>query len=201
MITPILQFGTSRFLQAHADLFVSEAMARGEALGPITVVQTTGSSERSGRLVALADPAGFKVHIRGKQDGAVIDRMVRVDSIKRALSALLQWDEVSRVFSDEVQVVICNTADAGYDVSRESVDFPVSVPVSFPGKLTRLLYARFQRSGEGLTVLPAELIARNGDQLKAIVIKLARDWRLGDMFLDWIETFIDFSITFLDRIV
>ncbi|WP_281032621.1 hypothetical protein [Phyllobacterium salinisoli] len=32
-ITPILQFGTSRFLQAHADLFVSDALARGEAPG------------------------------------------------------------------------------------------------------------------------------------------------------------------------
>jgi tagaturonate reductase len=38
---PILQFGTSRFLQAHVDLFVSEAAERGEALGGITVVQST----------------------------------------------------------------------------------------------------------------------------------------------------------------
>jgi tagaturonate reductase len=63
MQTPILQFGTSRFLQAHADLFVSEAMKVGKALGPITIVQTTGSSERSGRLVALAAQEGFPVHI------------------------------------------------------------------------------------------------------------------------------------------
>ena len=43
-ITPILQFGTSRFLQAHADLFISEALARGEALGPVTVVQSSGDA-------------------------------------------------------------------------------------------------------------------------------------------------------------
>ena len=35
--TPILQFGTSRFLQAHADFFISEALAQGQALGPVTV--------------------------------------------------------------------------------------------------------------------------------------------------------------------
>ena len=29
--TPILQFGTSRFLQAHADLFISQAMQGGDA--------------------------------------------------------------------------------------------------------------------------------------------------------------------------
>jgi tagaturonate reductase len=27
---PILQFGTSRFLQAHVDLFVSQALERGD---------------------------------------------------------------------------------------------------------------------------------------------------------------------------
>ncbi len=58
MGTPILQFGTSRFLQAHADLFIGEALERGEALGRITVVQTTGAPERAGRLAALAAPGG-----------------------------------------------------------------------------------------------------------------------------------------------
>jgi tagaturonate reductase len=43
MATPILQFGTSRFLQAHADLFIDEALRKGDALGRITVVQTTGA--------------------------------------------------------------------------------------------------------------------------------------------------------------
>src|SRR5690606_20252474 len=81
METPILQFGTSRFLQAHADLFVSEAMKRDAALGSITIVQTTGSSERSGRLAALAARDGFPVHIRGKKDGQVVDEIVRVDSV------------------------------------------------------------------------------------------------------------------------
>ena len=52
-MTPILQFGTSRFLQAHADLFVSDALARGQALGPITVVHSSGDAGRSHRLAAL----------------------------------------------------------------------------------------------------------------------------------------------------
>ena len=33
MPTPIVQFGTSRFLQAHADLFISQALKKGEAPG------------------------------------------------------------------------------------------------------------------------------------------------------------------------
>jgi tagaturonate reductase len=201
MDTPVLQFGTSRFLQAHADLFISEAMKRGEALGPVTIVQTTGASERSRRLAALAAPDGFLIHIRGKQDGRIVDKVSCVMSVKRALSALAQWDEVNRIFAGETKVVICNTADAGYDISAESPGWPEAIPASFPGKLTKLLFARFQQSGEGLTILPAELIPRNGDNLKAIVLKLSRDWHIGEPFMTWIEEKVIFSNTLVDRIV
>ena len=52
MIT-ILQFGTSRFLQAHIDLFVGEARAAGQSVGRIAVVSTTGSARSSARIDAL----------------------------------------------------------------------------------------------------------------------------------------------------
>jgi tagaturonate reductase len=201
MDTPILQFGTSRFLQAHADLFVSEAMKRGAALGAITIVQTTGSSERSGRLAALASPEGFPVHIKGKKDGLTVDEVVRVTSVKRALSALDHWVEVERIFAGETKLVICNTADKGYDVSRESSELPEEVPQSFPGKLTKLLLARFRQSAEALTVLPAELIPQNGDRLKEIVTTLAKTWALDDGFAAWLDEKAIFCNTLVDRIV
>jgi tagaturonate reductase len=69
METPILQFGTSRFLQAHVDLFVSEALQRGEALGKITVVQTTSSSESRKRLEAFNRLPSYPVLIRGLEGG------------------------------------------------------------------------------------------------------------------------------------
>jgi len=198
MQTPIVQFGTSRFLQAHADLFVSEA---DDALGGITVVQTTGSAERSHRLAALASPEGFPVHIRGKQDGAVVDRVTTVASVKRAISAHSDWDETERIFGDEAKVVICNTADKGYDISAEKSVYPAGVPASFPGKLTKLLYYRFDRSGEPLTILPAELVSRNGDVLRDIVRTLAKRWGLRPSFLEWLDSSVIFSNTLVDRIV
>jgi tagaturonate reductase len=198
MITPILQFGTSRFLQAHADLFVSEA---DDALGGITIVQTTASGERSRRLAALGSPEGFPVHIRGKQDGAVVDRITMVRSVQRAISANTDWNETARIFADEARLVICNTADKGYDVSGESGSYPEHVPASFPGKLTKLLYYRFDRNAEPLTILPAELISRNGDVLKDIVLGLARRWQLPQAFGDWVGSRVVFSNTLVDRIV
>jgi tagaturonate reductase len=201
MQTPILQFGTSRFLQAHADLFISEAIARGEAIGGITIVQTTSSSERSHRLAALAAPAGFPIHVRGKKDGAVVDAVTNVTSVKRALSANHAWDETARIFADEAKVIICNTADKGYDISAEAKTFPSGVPVSFPGKLTKLLKHRFDQSGEALTILPAELIPRNGDTLKGLVELLADRWSLSPEFRDWLGARMIFSNTLVDRIV
>ncbi|WP_185970248.1 MULTISPECIES: hypothetical protein [unclassified Mesorhizobium] len=54
IITPIFQFGTSRFLQAHAALFLHEAMSAGDEVGPITVVAISGSLAGRARLQALA---------------------------------------------------------------------------------------------------------------------------------------------------
>lgn len=197
-MTPILQFGTSRFLQAHADLFISEAS---DAIGGITIVQTTTSGERSRRLTALASPDGFPVHIRGKKDGAVIDKVTTVRSVKRAISAHADWDETARILANEARLIICNTADKGYDISGETERYPDQPPVSFPGKLTKLLWHRFESNGEGLTILPAELISRNGDVLAAIVLQLAERWSLPPAFRDWLNDKIVFSNTLVDRIV
>ncbi|MBP6735935.1 MAG: mannitol dehydrogenase family protein, partial [Rhodobacteraceae bacterium] len=77
-ITPILQFGTSRFLQAHADLFLSEGPG---SIGPVTVVQSSGDAGRRGRLAALAAPGGFVVRVQGIDGGNPVSFETRVTSI------------------------------------------------------------------------------------------------------------------------
>ncbi len=56
MSSRIIQFGTSRFLQAHVDLFVHEARGAGQDVGPVTVIQTSGSAERAGASQLLGLP-------------------------------------------------------------------------------------------------------------------------------------------------
>src|SRR5580700_8455922 len=70
MTRRIIQFGTSRFLQAHVDLFVHEARVAGQAIGPITVVKTTSGQDRAGRVQALKRGVPFSVRIRGVEAGA-----------------------------------------------------------------------------------------------------------------------------------
>ncbi|RFZ82389.1 mannitol dehydrogenase family protein [Shinella sp. WSJ-2] len=199
MKTPILQFGTSRFLQAHADLFVSEALERGEALGRITVVQTTGSPERAGRLEALAAPEGYPVIVRGRKDGLEIDSRQRVISIARTLSTVTDWDAVKTVCRDEAEVVISNTGDTGYQVGPD--DLAGAVPASFPGKLLALLHDRFRADRPGLTVLPCELVARNGDVLKHLILDLQADRYPDSVFRHWLSYEVIWANTLVDRIV
>ena len=63
--SPILQFGTGRFLQAHVGLFVSEAAESGAALGGITVVQSTDDPASTRRAQALAGGEGVPIVLRG----------------------------------------------------------------------------------------------------------------------------------------
>lgn len=199
MKTPFVQFGTSRFLQAHADLFISEALDRQAAPGGITVVQTTGSAERSGRLAALSQPGGFPVVIRGLVDGKPVNRKQRITSVTRGLSTQENWNDIRNIVAEEAEFLISNTGDTGYDISGDDLSAPV--PRSFPGKLLLLLRARFDAGGEPLTVLPCELVSRNGDALKAIVVDLARQ-RLDDArFSGWLANDIIWANTLVDRIV
>lgn len=199
MTTPILQFGTSRFLQAHADLFVSEAMEAGKALGPITVVQTSGDASRAGRIGALSAPKGFPVIIRGLEDGKPVEREVHVQSVSRSLSTATDWNEVRRIFVEEARVVLSNTGDKGYALMEgDGLD---GVPRSFPMKLLALLHARFHGGGMPLTILPCELISRNGDVLKQLIAELASR-HVGDAdFASWLSERVIWGNTLVDRIV
>mgnify|MGYP005806311751 CR=1 FL=1 len=199
--TPILQFGTSRFLQAHADLFVSESLKSGHALGAITVVKTSKSKERESRLKGLARPEGYPVHIRGISHGTVIDEVTVVTSIARALAASSEWPEIVRIFIEEVKIVISNTAEGGYDLDPAEASRPDGIPNSFPGKLVTLLQARYLANGRGLTIVPTELVSRNGDVLKAIILELALSWFEQTGLAEWISQNVIFANSLVDRIV
>ena len=203
---PILQFGTSRFLQAHVDLFVSDALASGQALGGITVVQTTGNPASSARLRAIARPQGFDVVVRGLVDGAPVTMHRTCRSVRAALDARTQWPLVREQMRGPVRVAVSNTGDAGW--ALDSGDGPArlapaaAAPVSFPAKLLVLLHDRWRAEPDtALTLLPCELVSRNGDQLRRIVIQLARAWSCPTPFIDWLFGHVVWANSLVDRIV
>ena len=125
----ILQFGTSRFLQAHVDLFVHEARLAGQAVGPITVVKTTGDQSRDARIGALAE--GYPVIIRGLVKGRAEERTLRITSVTRALSLAASPQAVC----DEAlaaDIFLSNTGEAGYAIPPEDRAPGLPVPLEHP---------------------------------------------------------------------
>ena len=200
----IIQFGTSRFLQAHVDLFVHEARAAGQEIGPITVVKTTVGGARAGRVAALRRAEGFPVQIRGHRDGALVDETVIVRSVDHALDARVDWPGVVDHFARDAELAVSNVGDRGFEIADEDRVFdPASskIPVSFPGILLALLVARHRAGGRPLLFLPTELIASNGRILSRLVADLACAWGMSPAFQEWLAGSVVFADGLVDRIV
>jgi tagaturonate reductase len=201
---PILQFGTGRFLQAHVDFFVSQSLSAGRAIGGIAVVQSTSDPRSSARLAAMARGEGFPVRVRGLADGEVVDAMHHVDSVREALHAVREWQRV-RECAVASQVVVSNTADAGFTLSEQDDEQvlldPTRVPHSFPAKLLALLHHRWRESGAPITLMPTELVSRNGDTLRELVIGLADRWNAPPQFAEYLRDGCVWVNSLVDRIV
>lgn len=199
MKTPIVQFGTSRFLQAHADLFISDARRGGQAIGPVTVVQTTGAPDRAGRLAAF-DGRPLPIVVRGLEDGRPVERTEYTTCLVRGLSTAADWAEIERVVVEEADQIISNTGDSGYRMPEDET-LGGGVPVSFPAKLTRLLAARWEKSGAPLTLFPTELVPDNGAVLRGLCARIAGRSGLPPAFIAWLNEDCVFANSLVDRIV
>ncbi len=204
MTKRILQFGTSRFLQAHADFFVHEARCAGQDIGPITVVKTTLGDARGGRIAAFGSAEGFPVRLRGYKAGQLIDETTQVTSVSRAINSNSEWNQLKSIFVEETEIVISNVGETGYDlVEAEQVVWGPSntSPKSFPMKLLALFFCRYERGGKPLLILPCELVSNNGRVLRALILKISNDFHASEGFIKWLEESVTFCDTLVDRIV
>src|SRR5262249_1336958 len=102
--------------------------------------------------------------------------------------------------SPDLKVVISNTTEAGYtlDPADTAAD---GVPRSFPSKLLKVLFARWEAKRPPVTVVPCELIEGNARILPAVVTKLAVEWTYPVPFVNWLEKDCAWLHTLVDRIV
>jgi tagaturonate reductase len=200
MAFPILQFGTSRFLQAHFDLFVDQGYAEGSGEGKIAVAQTTSSPDSARRLAFFDTGQPYTVRLRGLDGDKLVDQAVSVASIGRGVDANANWAEVARLFVDEARWIVSNTGDRGYELDDADAQ-AAAVPRAFPAKLAKLLHARFRADRPPLTLFPCELIEDNGDKLRGLVLQLAQRWRFGADFERWLAEDCLWINSLVDRIV
>lgn len=137
----IIQFGEGNFLRAFADWIVSIMNERAGFNGSVVVVKPTprGNLDAFQRQDCL-----YHVNLQGIEKGQVRDSYRLVDVISRAVNPYVQFDEYMKLAElPDVRFIISNTTEAGivFDPSCRFEDRPA---VSYPGKLTQLLFHRFQ---------------------------------------------------------
>lgn len=198
-MTKIIQFGTSRFLQAHVDLFVSEAMKTDESVGEITIVKTTNHNIRSDRLAALSAKGGFPIKIKGLENGVKIDKTIVVTSVTQSLTTENDWPQLLDIFVNKAEIILSNSGDTGFDVGFDDEQNTFSQSMSYPAKLNQLLKARYAANGRGIQIMPMELISNNGSVLKARILEIARNE--DEKYLHYLNEKIVWVNSLVDRIV
>lgn len=198
----IVQFGEGNFLRAFADWVVHKMNKQIGFDGGVVVVQPIAQ----GLINMLNDQDGlYTLYLNGIKNGESISEHKIIDCIQRGINPYQDYDTYLKLAHNPyLRFTISNTTEAGivYEPNDRLDDAP---PSSFPAKLTVLLHKRYQyfkgAPDKGLIVIPCELIDRNGDNLKKIILQYANDWNLGDGFIKWIGADNIFCNTLVDRIV
>lgn len=202
MFETILQFGAGNFLRGFVDLFVAELnRGVGTGVGKVVVVQSMGRAQAE-----LLNACGGRYHvvIQGMAEGSMVDEVVAVDSISRALHAGSQWGEVLAVARGEaLRWIVSNTTEAGFALDDRDGVRPAEggAPHSFPAKLLEILLTRYEAGLPGVGVVPCELIERNGERLRELVVEQAGRWGVEAGAVAWLRESVCWVESLVDRIV
>ena len=198
----IVQFGEGNFLRAFANWMIHEMNKRANFDAGVVIVQPINQ----GLIKTLNEQDGlYTLYLNGIRNGKAISEHEIIDCILRGVNPYENHaDYLAIAKNPDLRFMISNTTEAGIEYNPEDKlnNTPQS---SFPGKLTALLYKRFQifegASDKGLILIPCELIDNNGGNLKRIILQYADDWKLGADFVEWINKYNIFCNTLVDRIV
>ena len=198
----ILQFGEGNFLRAFTDWMINKANKENVYQGSIVLCQPIAP----GLANLINEQEGlYTLAMRGIENSQAVEKIEQITSVSRCINPYEDYNALLDIArSADLEVVISNTTEAGisYKEGDKLTDAP---PSSFPAKVTALLYERYKAfdgaSDKGLLFLPVELIDNNGAELKRIVLQYAKEWELGEEFINWIETANKFTSTLVDRIV
>ncbi len=190
----VIQFGEGGFLRGFVDWMLQKLNDSGSWNGSVVVVQPIAQ----GMCDRLESQDCVYTHIIRGVEG--VEKQV-VDVISRCVKPYDDYESYLALADDPgFRFIVSNTTEAGiaYRAEDRLTDAP---PVSYPAKLTQLLYRRYQKGLPGFILMPCELIDRNGDKLKQIVLQYADQWELEPGFAQWIENENHFCTTLVDRIV
>ena len=198
----VIQFGEGNFLRAFIEWIIWKTNQKTDFNGSVVVVQPI----EKGMVEWLNEQDGlYHLNLQGLQNGEAIDSVDLIDVVSRGLNPYTDFQAyLALAEQPEIRFVISNTTEAGiaFDPACKLSDAPAS---SYPGKLTQLLYHRFEHfkgdKSKGLIIFPCELIFENGKHLMECIRKYIELWALGPDFAAWFEEACGVYSTLVDRIV
>ena len=194
----VMQFGEGNFLRAFVDDFIDIANEKAGYNGKVVLVQpiAQGLTELINQQEGL-----YTLYLRGSENGVKVDDKRVISAVSRCLNPYREWDRILELGrSEDLEIIVSNTTEAGIVHDTEST-FDQDPPVSFPAKLTRVLYERWKAGRPGIVMLSCELIDNNGKELLRCVNQYINDWKLEDGFRRWVNEENIFCSTLVDRIV
>ncbi|TCC79029.1 tagaturonate reductase [Citrobacter braakii] len=199
----IIQFGEGNFLRAFVDWQVDLLNEHTDLNAGVVIVRPIESTFPP----SLSTQDGlYTTIIRGlNEKGEAVSDARLIRSVNREISVYSEYDEFLKLaYNPDMRFVFSNTTEAGisYHAGDKFEDAPA---VSYPAKLTRLLFERFSHfngaSDKGWIIIPCELIDYNGDALRELVLRYAQEWALPEAFIQWLDQANAFCSTLVDRIV
>lgn len=198
----ILQFGEGNFLRAFVEWIIQDLNDKGAISSSVAVVQPMPQ----GRVKDLEKQDGlYTLRLEGIDDGKNVKSSRVIDVIGDCIDPFTEYERFLKYGeSEDLQVIISNTTEAGIAVDGTDTDFSVC-PKSYPGKLLALLKRRYDffkgDEKRGLALVPCELIDDNGDELYRCLTELAKINKMDEKFIKWMQTANRFTSTLVDRIV
>ncbi|MBY9078331.1 tagaturonate reductase [Paenibacillus sp. HN-1] len=199
----VLQIGEGNFLRGFFDWMIHECRKQELFTGSIAVVQPRLSGQKNIQRLAAQDGL-YTLVIRGVENGVPMSRNEIISVFSEVFDPYTEWGKFAALaVNPHLSLVVSNTTEAGLAYQPEPLGSG-SIQ-SFPGKITYLLFLRFQAfegsHDHGLTFLPCELLEHNGDKLRDVVLKYAEDWDLPSDFKLWVREHNKFLNSLVDRIV
>ncbi len=198
----VVQFGEGNFLRAFVDYAFQRLNKEVDFNAGIAMVQPL----KDGMVHLINDQDGlYTLFMNGIKKGEKIQDIELITNIVKAINPYTEFaDYLSLAKEEELQFIVSNTTEAGIEfIESDTPD--MQPPVSFPAKLTVLLYERFKHfngdASKGLTIIPCELIDYNSETLKKYILQYCDLWKLADSFKTWVSEACTYHSTLVDRIV
>ncbi|AWK06557.1 tagaturonate reductase [Flavobacterium crocinum] len=198
----VVQFGEGNFLRAFVDYAFDKLNKEVDFNAGIAVVQPL----KDGMVNMINDQDGlYTLFMNGIKKGEKVQDIVLINNIVKTINPYTEFaNYLALAKEEELQFIVSNTTEAGIEfIGSDTPD--MQPPVSFPAKLTVLLYERFKHfngdASKGVTIIPCELIDYNSETLKKYILQYVDLWKLEDAFKTWVSEACTYHSTLVDRIV